>query len=105
MTVRLEPENPHVGDRVRVTYHFVYRRDDRVEFDPGPGGLSAASVELEYAREQPERDRAARPDGGGRVSTDVTVAVQPLPRRRGVVIRPQPARVSTGEEIARVCTP
>jgi hypothetical protein len=76
---------------------------DRVEFDPDVVVYQQAAQELEYAREQPERDRSRRADGD-RVVSEVVVAVQPF-RVADVVLAAQPARVNTGDEIARVCVP
>lgn len=104
VTVTLDPEQPKVGDLVRVTYRFRYRSRDRVEFDPDVVAFQQPSIELDYGREQPERDRTAHPADNGFVTTDVVVAVQPF-RVADVVIRAQPARVNTGDEIARLCTP
>ena len=52
------PATRSVGDRVRVTYRFRYRTHDRVEFEPDAVALQQPAIELEYAREQPERDRS-----------------------------------------------
>lgn len=104
VTVTRWPEQPRVGDRVVITYRFRYRSRDRVEFDPDVVAYQQPAVELEYAREQPERDRSARPAGDDRVTTDVSVAVQPF-KVADVVIPAQHARVNTGDEIARFCIP
>jgi hypothetical protein len=103
ITATVEPAQPQVGDRVRITYRFRYRPSDRVEFDPDVVVYQQSAQELEYAREQPERDRSRRADGD-RVVSDVVVAVQPF-RVADVVLAAQPARVNTGDEIARVCVP
>lgn len=103
ITASIEPAQPQVGDRVRITYRFRYRPSDRVEFDPDVVAYQQSSQELEYAREQPDRDRSRRADGD-RVVSEVVVAVQPF-RVADVVIAAQPARVNTGDEIARVCVP
>jgi hypothetical protein len=103
ITATVEPAQPQVGDRVRITYRFRYRPSDRVEFDPDVVVYQQSAQELEYAREQPERDRARRADGD-RVVSEVVVAVQPF-RVADVVLAAQPARVNTGDEIARVCVP
>jgi hypothetical protein len=102
--VTLNPPNPQVGDRVRVTWTFRYRTRDRVEFDPDAVALQQPGIELEYAREQPERDRSVHGERDGRLRSEVVVALQPF-RAGDVVIRPMSARVNTGDEIARVCTP
>lgn len=103
ITATFEPAQPQVGDRVRITYRFRYRPTDRVEFDPDVVAYQQSGAELEYAREQPERDRARRADGD-RVVSEVQVAVQPF-RVADITIPAQPARVNTGDEIARVCVP
>jgi len=102
--VTVNPPNPQVGDRVRVTWTFRYRTHDRVEFEPDAVALQQPAIELEYAREQPERDRSVHGERDGRLRSEVTVALQPF-RSGDVVIRPMNARVNTGDEIARVCTP
>ncbi len=104
MEVVLNPAHPQVGDRVRVSWVFRYRASDRVEFDPDAVALQQPAQEVEYAREQPERDRTAHPDGTGRLRSEVVVALQPF-RSGDVVIPPMAARVNTGDDIARVCTP
>lgn len=100
----LGPDQPRVGDRVLISYRFRYRSRDRVEFDPDVVAFQQPAVEMDYARDQPERDRSARPAGEGWVTTDVTVAVQVF-KVAEVSIDPLPARVNTGDEIARICTP
>ncbi len=100
----LNPPNPQVGDRVRVMWTFRYRAADRVEFDPDAVALQQPAIELEYAREQPERDRSTHGEPNGRVRSEVVVALQPF-RAGEVTIRPMPYRVNTGDEIARMCTP
>lgn len=102
--VTLGPEQPRVGDRVVITYRFRYRSRDRVEFDPDVVAFQQPAVEMDYARDQPERDRSARPASDGWVTTDVSVAVQPF-KVADIHIDPLPARVNTGDEIARICTP
>lgn len=102
--VTVNPPTPQVGDRVRVTWVFRYRAADRVEFDPDAVALQQPGIELEYAREQPERDRSVHGERDGRMRSEVVVALQPF-RAGDVVIRPMSARVNTGDEIARICTP
>jgi hypothetical protein len=102
--VSVGPEQPRVGDRVLITYRFRYRARDRVEFDPDVVAFQQPAIEMDYARDQPERDRNARPAGDGFVTTDVTVAVQPF-KVADVLVASLPARITTGDEIARVCTP
>lgn len=102
--VTVNPPTPQVGDRVRVTWTFRYRTSDRVEFDPDAVALQQPGIELEYAREQPERDRSVHGERDGRLRSEVVVALQPF-RSGDVVIRPMSARVNTGDEIARICTP
>lgn len=102
--VTVNPPNPQVGDRVRVTWVFRYRTHDRVEFTPDAVALQQPAIELEYAREQPERDRSVHGERDGRLRSEVVVALQPF-RAGDVVIRPMNARVNTGDEIARICTP
>lgn len=102
--VSVNPPTPQVGDRVRVTWTFRYRAADRVEFDPDAVALQQPAVELEYAREQPERDRSVHGEPNGRVRSEVVVALQPF-RAGDVTVRPMPFRVNTGDEIARLCTP
>ena len=104
MEVLVNPPRPQVGDRVRVSWVFRYRASDRVEFDPDAVALQQPSMELEYAREQPERDRTGHADRDGRLRSEVVVALQPF-RSGDVVVPPMAARVNTGDEIARVCTP
>ncbi len=104
VSVTLGPEQPRVGDRVVISYRFRYRSRDRVEFDPDVVAFQQPAIEMDYARDQPERDRSARPADPGWVTTDVSVAVQPF-KVADVVIASLPARVNTGDEIARVCTP
>jgi hypothetical protein len=102
--VTVNPPNPQVGDRVRVSWIFRYRTHDRVEFEPDAVALQQPAIELEYAREQPERDRSVHGERDGRLRSEVVVALQPF-RAGDVVIRPMNARVNTGDEIARFCTP
>ena len=102
--VIVNPPTPQVGDRVRVTWVFRYRTHDRVEFEPDAVALQQPAIELEYAREQPERDRSVHGERDGRLRSEVVVALQPF-RSGDVVIRPMSARVNTGDEIARICTP
>lgn len=104
VTVTVGPEQPRVGDRVVITYRFRYRARDRVEFEPDVVAFQQPAIEMDYARDQPERDRGARAGEGGYVTTDVSVAVQPF-KVADVLIASLPARVNTGDEIARVCTP
>ncbi len=104
VSVTIGPEQPRVGDRVVITYRFRYRSRDRVEFEPDVVAFQQPAVEMDYARDQPERDRSARPAGDGWVTTDVSVAVQPF-KVADIHVDPLPARVNTGDEIARVCTP
>lgn len=104
ITATIEPAQPKVGDRVMVRYHFRFRTRDRVEFDPDIVAFQQPAIEMDYARDQPERDRAAHSDQNGWLASDVFVAVQPF-RVADVVIRALPARLSTADEISRVCTP
>lgn len=104
VTVTIGPEQPRVGDRVVITYRFRYRSRDRVEFEPDVVAFQQPAIEMDYARDQPERDRSARPAESGYVTTDVSVAVQPF-KVADVLVASLPARVNTGDEIARVCTP
>jgi hypothetical protein len=104
VTAVVEPAQPRVGDRVLVRYRFRYRAQDRLEYDPDVAAFQQPSLELDYAREQPERVRGGRRDGDGWLVSEVVVAVQPF-RSAEVVLRPQPARLLTHDEIARVCTP
>jgi hypothetical protein len=63
ITATVEPAQPQVGDRVRVTWvSLPHQRPRGVR--PRRGGYQQAAIELEYAREQPERDRACA-DGDG----------------------------------------
>ncbi len=102
--VTIGPEQPRVGDRVVITYRFRYRAQDRVEFEPDVVAFQQPAIEMDYAREQPERERGSRPADSGWVTTDVSVAVQPF-KVADVSIVSLPARVTTGDEIARICTP
>ncbi len=104
VTYSLGPDQPRVGDRVLISYRFRYRSRDRVEFDPDVVAFQQPAIEMDYARDQPERDRSARPAGEGWVTTDVTVAVQVF-KVAEVSVEALPARVNTGDEIARICTP
>lgn len=104
VTVTIGPEQPRVGDRVVITYRFRYRARDRVEFQPDVVAFQQPAIEMDYARDQPERDRSARPAESGFVTTDVSVAVQPF-KVADVLVASLPARVNTGDEIARICTP
>ncbi len=104
VTVTVGPEQPRVGDRVVITYRFRYRSRDRVEFEPDVVAFQQPAIEMDYARDQPERDRTPRAAGDGFVTTDVSVAVQPF-KVADVRVASLPARVNTGDEIARICTP
>ncbi|MBI5516423.1 MAG: hypothetical protein HY909_21750 [Deltaproteobacteria bacterium] len=104
VTATVEPAQPRVGDRVLVRYRFRYRAQDRLEFDPDVVAYQQPAIEMDYAREQPERLRGGRPDGEGWLVSEVVVAVQPF-RSAEVVLRAQASRLLTGDEIARVCTP
>lgn len=104
ITATIEPAQPKVGDRVTIRYHFRFRTRDRVEFDPDIVAFQQPAIEMDYARDQPERDRSPHSDRDGWLATDVLVAVQPF-KVADVVIRSLPARLSTSDEISRVCTP
>jgi len=104
LTAQIEPAQPRVGDRVLVRYRFRFRDRDRVEFSPDIVAYQQPTIELDYARDQPARERRSVPDGDGWLQTEVLVAVQPF-RAGEVSIRPQQARIHTGDEIARICTP
>ncbi len=103
LTAVIEPAQPRVGDRVLIRYQFRFRDRDRVEFSPDIVAYQQPTLELDYARDQPARERRAVPDGDGWLRTEVLVAVQPF-RPGEVSIRPQQARIHTGDEIARICT-
>ncbi|MBL8603765.1 MAG: hypothetical protein JNK72_17695 [Myxococcales bacterium] len=104
MRVVVEPAQPKVGDRVLLRYQFRYRSRDRVEFAPDLVAFQQPGNEVEFAREQPARDLRGSPDGDGWVRSEVLVAVQPF-RTGEVSFGAQRARISTGDEIARICTP
>lgn len=98
-------EQPVVGDRLLIVYRFVHQPADRVEFDPDPVAFSQPERELEYARQQPDRDRSQHSAGGGLVYGEYSVAVQPF-KTGDVVLAPQLARLTTSTgEVVRVCTP
>jgi len=104
VTVTLEPREPRVGDKVLIRYTFRFRAQDRVEFDPDVVAFQQPAIEMDYAREQPERDRTAHPAESGWMTSDVVVAVQPF-KVADVRINPMHARVNASDEIARLCTP
>ncbi len=104
LTALIEPAQPRVGDRVLIRYRFRFRDRDRVEFSPDIVAYQQPTIELDYARDQPARARQGVPDGDGWLQSEVLVAVQPF-RAGEVSIRPQQARIHTGDEIARICTP
>lgn len=101
---RVEPVRPKVGDRVLITYRLIAPSSDRVEFEPDPAAFAQPANELEYARQQPDRDRRARSGPGGTVFGEVTVAVQPF-KTGEVVIPRQLARLNAAGDVVRVCTP
>lgn len=101
---RVEPARPKVGDRVLITYRLIAPSSDRVEFEPDPAAFAQPANELEYARQQPDRDRRARSGPGGTVFGEVTVAVQPF-KTGEVVIPRQLARLNAAGDVVRVCTP
>jgi hypothetical protein len=101
---RVEPARPKVGDRVLITYRLFARSSDRVEFEPDPAAFAQPGDELEYARQQPDRDRRAHAGPGGTVYGEVSVAVQPF-KTGEVVIPRQLARLNAAGDVVRVCTP
>jgi hypothetical protein len=101
---RVEPARPKVGDRVLITYRLIAPSSDRVEFEPDPAAFAQPANELEYARQQPDRDRRARSGAAGTVFGEVTVAVQPF-KTGEVVIPRQLARLNAAGDVVRVCTP
>ncbi len=101
---RVEPARPKVGDRVLITYRLFARSSDRVEFEPDPAAFAQPGDELEYARQQPDRDRRAHAGPSGTVYGEVSVAVQPF-KTGEVVIPRQLARLNAAGDVVRVCTP
>lgn len=100
----VSPARPVVGDRVIITYRLFHRSSDGIEFDPDPVVFSQPDAELEFAREQPERDRRAHAGPGGAVYGEVQVAVQGF-KTADVVIAPQLARLRAAGDVVRICTP
>jgi len=100
---RITPPQPVIGDRVVITYRLFHRSGDAVEFDPDPVAYSQSDIELEYARQQPDRDRRAHAGPGGSVYGEVQVSVQPF-RTGEVSIPAQLARLNAAGDIVRVCT-
>ncbi len=100
----VSPARPVVGDRVIITYRLFHRSSDGIEFDPDPVVFSQPDAELEYAREQPERDRRAHAGPAGAVYGEVQVAVQAF-KTGDVVIAPQLARLRAAGDVIRICTP
>lgn len=101
---RVEPANPTLGDRVVITYRLTHRSEDRVEFNPDPAAFAQPPIELEYARQQPDRDRSAHAAPQGLVYGEVAVAVQPF-KSGDVEVPSQLARLSAAGDVLRVCTP
>lgn len=101
---RVGPAQPVVGDRVIVTYRLLHRPSDRLEFEPDPVAFAQPEIELEYARQQPERDSRQHAGPGGLVYGEVAVAVQPF-KTGEVVIPSQLARLNAAGDVIRVCTP
>lgn len=101
---RIAPARPTVGDRVIVTYRFTHHTSDGVEYDPDPIAFAQPDAEMEYAREQPERDRRVHAGPNGLVYGEVQVAVQPF-KTGDIVIAPQLARLRAAGDVIRVCTP
>jgi hypothetical protein len=106
--VRIEtlvrPAQPAVGERVLITYRLHHRPADRMEFDPDPVAFAQPGAELEYARQQPDRDRRQHAGTGGMVYGEVSVAVQPF-KTGDVAIPAQLARLNAAGDVVRVCTP
>jgi hypothetical protein len=100
----VQPARPIIGDRVIITYRVYHHSSDGVEFDPDPVAYSQPDAELEYAREQPDRDRRVHAAPGGLVFGEVQVAVQGF-KAGDIVIAPQLARLRAAGDVIRVCTP
>ena len=101
---RITPAMPSVGDRVIITYRLFHRTGDSLEFDPDPVAFAQPTIEMEYAREQPDRDRRAHAGTGNQVYGEVMIAVQPF-KLGDVAIAPQLARLNAAGDVIRVCTP